>query len=92
MAEDPEFFTDAACLGKDPDWFFEPFLYREGKRVCAQCPVQLDCLEHAFEHGERYGLWGGLSERERRSLRRQHQRNRNQTLVELRERGWSVVG
>ncbi len=41
-----------------------------GKAVCAGCIVQRRCLEDAIEHGERHGIWGGLSERGRRMLRR----------------------
>jgi len=42
---------------------------RRAKSVCAACPVQLQCLEHAIEVDERYGIWGGLNQDERRLLR-----------------------
>ena len=38
------------------------------KRLCLGCPLQTSCLEYAIENGERYGVWGGFSERERRDL------------------------
>jgi WhiB family redox-sensing transcriptional regulator len=43
---------------------------RDPKRVCRSCEVRAECLEYALEHDERFGVWGGLSERERRQLKR----------------------
>ena len=42
---------------------------RRAKSVCAACPVQMQCLEYAIEADERYGIWGGLNQDERRLLR-----------------------
>lgn len=63
----------ANCLGVDPDLFFPErgASTREAKGVCAGCEVRAECLEYALEKGEKFGIWGGLSERERRRLRRQ---------------------
>ena len=63
----------ANCLGVDPDLFFPErgASTREAKGVCGGCEVRLDCLEYALCNGEKFGIWGGLSERERRRLRRQ---------------------
>ena len=63
----------ANCLGVDPDLFFPErgASTREAKAVCRGCEVRLECLEYALEHGEKFGIWGGLSERERRRVRRQ---------------------
>jgi WhiB family redox-sensing transcriptional regulator len=44
---------------------------REAKRVCGGCAVRSECLEAALANDERFGIWGGLSERERRRLRLQ---------------------
>ena len=44
---------------------------RQAKRVCGQCQVRLLCGRYALEHGEKFGVWGGLSETERRRLRSQ---------------------
>jgi WhiB family redox-sensing transcriptional regulator len=41
----------------------------DAKGVCAICPVQASCLDHAMATRERFGIWGGTSERERRRLR-----------------------
>jgi WhiB family redox-sensing transcriptional regulator len=62
----------ANCLGVDPDFFFPErgASTREAKAVCAGCEVRADCLEYALVNGEKFGIWGGLSERERRRIRR----------------------
>ena len=64
---------EANCLGVDPDLFFPErgASTREAKEVCRGCVVRMDCLEYALDNGEKFGIWGGLSERERRRLRRQ---------------------
>ena len=64
---------EANCLGVDPDLFFPErgASTREAKAVCRGCEVRVDCLEYALAHGEKFGIWGGLSERERRRVRRQ---------------------
>ena len=63
----------ANCMGVDPDLFFPErgASTREAKEVCRGCVVREDCLEYALDNGEKFGIWGGLSERERRRLRRQ---------------------
>jgi WhiB family redox-sensing transcriptional regulator len=69
----------ANCLGVDPDLFFPErgASTREAKEVCKGCIVRGECLEYALANGEKFGIWGGLSERERRRLRRQRaQENR----------------
>jgi WhiB family redox-sensing transcriptional regulator len=64
---------DANCLGVDPDLFFPErgASTREAKEVCRGCVVREECLEFALRNGEKFGIWGGLSERERRRIRRQ---------------------
>ncbi len=61
------------CLGVDPDLFFPErgASTREAKEVCRGCVVKDDCLEFALANGEKFGIWGGMSERERRRIRRQ---------------------
>ena len=63
----------ANCLGVDPDLFFPErgASTREAKEVCRGCEVRAECLEFALQNGEKFGIWGGLSERERRRIRRQ---------------------
>lgn len=62
----------ANCMGVDPDLFFPErgASTREAKEVCRGCVVRLDCLEYALDNVEKFGIWGGMSERERRRLRR----------------------
>lgn len=59
---------DALCAQTDPDAFFpeKGGSTKEARRVCYACPVRSECLEYALAHDERFGVWGGLSERERR--------------------------
>jgi hypothetical protein len=47
---------------------------KHAKKICAGCTVNVECLNHALDTGEHYGVWGGTSERERRNLRRQRAR------------------
>ena len=62
----------ALCAQTDPEAFFpeKGGSTREAKRVCLSCDVRGECLEYALAHDERFGIWGGLSERERRRLKR----------------------
>ncbi len=61
---------DALCAQADPEaWFPEKGgSTRLAKRVCRSCNVRAECLDYALEHGERFGIWGGMSERERRRM------------------------
>ena len=72
MADD-EWRRDALCAETDPEAFFpeKGGSTREAKRVCAGCDVKAECLEYALATDERFGIWGGLSERERRRVRLQ---------------------
>ncbi|MGH3866041.1 MAG: WhiB family transcriptional regulator [Pseudonocardiaceae bacterium] len=62
----------ALCAQTDPEAFFpeKGGSTREAKRICAGCEVRAECLEYALTFDERFGIWGGLSERERRKLKR----------------------
>ncbi len=62
----------ALCAQTDPEAFFpeKGGSTREAKRICLGCEVRDECLEYALAHDERFGIWGGLSERERRRLKR----------------------
>jgi len=76
------------CLGVDPDLFFPErgASTREAKEVCRGCEVRIDCLEYALQNGEKFGIWGGMSERERRRIRRQRALDR-QAVVRAVEAG-----
>ena len=62
----------ALCAQTDPEAFFpeKGGSTREAKRICLGCEVRGECLEYALANDERFGIWGGLSERERRRLKR----------------------
>jgi len=64
--------ADALCAQTDPEAFFpeKGGSTRDAKRICSACEVKAECLEYALANDERFGIWGGLSERERRRLRR----------------------
>lgn len=69
-------WTLANCQGLDPEWFF-PAPGRQGlpaaaqaKAVCAGCEIRQDCLDHALDHHEVHGIWGGLTPQARRAMRR----------------------
>ena len=70
--EDRSWQDNANCLGVDPDLFFPErgASTREAKEVCRACIVRVECLEYALMNGEKFGIWGGMSERERRRIRR----------------------
>src|SRR6478672_8500951 len=60
------------CAQTDPEAFFpeKGGSTREAKKVCVGCEVRSECLEYALSNDERFGIWGGLSERERRKLKK----------------------
>jgi len=64
--------AQALCAETGADFFFpEPgSSVREAKRICGMCEMRPACLEYALSNDERFGVWGGLSEKERLQLRR----------------------
>ncbi len=64
--------VDALCAQTDPEAFFpeKGGSTRDAKPICTSCEVKSECLEYALQNDERFGIWGGLSERERRKLRK----------------------
>ncbi len=98
----PTWHADGAC--RRPEHSGVNFFPQRGedarpaKAVCAACPVRTDCLDQALSTGEKHGIWGGLSERERRRIRGQRHREgqpastiagRRRRVVELRADGLS---
>jgi len=67
----------AACRGVDPDIFYpvSDEGAEEAKSICATCSVRQACIEHALAAREREGVWGGLTERERRRIVRQRRKS-----------------
>lgn len=70
--KEADWVDEAVCAETFADAFFpekgEPQHSRAAKQICEQCPVRLPCLQFAVDNQERFGIWGGLSERERRRL------------------------
>lgn len=63
----------ANCRGADADLFFPErgASTRKAKAICGACEAKAECLEFAIQHSEKFGIWGGLSERERRKIRKE---------------------
>lgn len=70
-SNEPTWQDLALCAQTDPEAFFPEVggSTREARRVCRQCPVRAECLQYALENDERFGVWGGLSERERNRMK-----------------------
>ena len=70
--DDEQWQERALCAQTDPEAFFpeKGGSTREAKRICLGCEVKDACLDYALAKDERFGIWGGLSERERRRLKR----------------------
>jgi WhiB family redox-sensing transcriptional regulator len=73
----PSFYKYANCKGVNQDDFFPERGSSTviAKKICGECKVQSECLEYAVERKERFGIWGGKSERERRAIRRERRKN-----------------
>ncbi|MBM6546928.1 WhiB family transcriptional regulator [Janibacter sp. YIM B02568] len=71
-AEEMSWQERSLCAQTDPEAFFpeKGGSTREAKKVCVGCEVRKECLEYALANDERFGIWGGLSERERRKLKK----------------------
>ena len=65
----------ANCRGADPDLFFPErgASTRTAKGICRECQVRPECLEFAIVSSEKFGIWGMMSERERRKIRKERQ-------------------
>jgi WhiB family transcriptional regulator, redox-sensing transcriptional regulator len=63
----------ALCAETDPEVFYpeQGASTRPAKKICRACEVRAECLAYAMETGQRFGIWGGLSENERRRLRQE---------------------
>jgi WhiB family redox-sensing transcriptional regulator len=70
-----DWVEEALCAQVSPEFFFpekgEGDLVRVARQICARCPVQAECLDHALEHEEKFGIWGGMGPVKRKKLRKQ---------------------
>lgn len=84
----PEWQQGAVCAQVDPELFYPP---KGGgatpaKGICGSCDVRLKCLKYALDNNEEFGVWGGLSERERRALKKRQVRGASVQPIRLRQR------
>jgi WhiB family redox-sensing transcriptional regulator len=72
----PSWQSQAACRGLDAEIFHpvDDSQIQLAKSICAMCPIAEQCLEHAIVAREKHGVWGGTTERERRSIIRRRRR------------------
>ena len=63
------------CVGSDPDaMFVRGAAQQDAKIICQKCPVIAECLADALDNRTEFGVWGGMTERERRAMLRRHPR------------------
>lgn len=71
--EDRAWFAQARCATTDPDELFvRGAAQRKAAVICRDCPVVQQCGAHALDNHVKYGVWGGMTERQRRALLKQH--------------------
>lgn len=71
MAWNEDWPTQASCREDHPDALFvQGAAQQQAKTVCFRCPVRAECLAHALDTQTQFGVWGGMTERERRQLLR----------------------
>ena len=86
---------EAACRGADLEVFFpgRGQSAEHARQICASCPVRRPCLDYAISHGITSGIWGGLTERDRRALRSRHvstsRRKRDEAILAADAAGYS---
>jgi WhiB family redox-sensing transcriptional regulator len=85
----------AACRGIELEVFFpgRGESAEAARQVCARCPVRQPCLDYALSHGIVHGIWGGLTERNRRSLRSRYtaaaRRDRDEAILAASAAGYT---
>lgn len=81
--ERPAWVADAACSGQPTEHWYPQRgeSVRHARAICQRCPVRHHCLEHALDSVEKFGMWGGASERERRHIRAARNRAARRTAT-----------
>jgi WhiB family redox-sensing transcriptional regulator len=77
----------AKCRGMEDALFVEASEQKRARTVCSGCPVRFQCLAEALDNRIEWGVWGGMTERERRLLLRQHSGVTNWRSVLVDQRG-----
>ena len=76
--EDQSWAVQAACADSDPDSLFvRGSAQRQARQVCYSCAVRIECLADALNSNTMFGVWGGLTERERRAMVRRFPNERD---------------
>ncbi len=74
FSQDETWAAHALCAGQEPDALFvQGAAQRQVRTRCFACPVRLECLADALQSEANYGVWGGLTERERRAMLRHYE-------------------
>ncbi len=78
----------ANCRGADPDLFFPErgASTRTAKGICRECTVREECLEFAIVSSEKFGIWGAMSERERRKIRKERKAEEERRIAVARRK------
>lgn len=84
----PLWQKEGACRSSDTAVFFPDrgASTKEAKDICNGCPVKEECLDYALMNGEKFGIWGGYSERERRRIKRKLNVTRPEWRSEFKEK------
>lgn len=73
MSFEKDWPIHAVCAGGDPDALFVQGAQQNiAKRICRGCPVRYECLADALDNRIEFGVWGGMTERERRAILKSH--------------------
>jgi WhiB family redox-sensing transcriptional regulator len=90
----PAWASEGACLGADPDIFFphRGADSKPAKAICAGCNVRPQSLDYTLTNAEKHGVWGGLSERERRKLRGERRRQAPRPADPQRQQAQRMAG
>ena len=89
-----EWASQGLCTNVDPDALFvQGAAQQQAKQICVGCPVIAECLADALDNRTEFGVWGGMTERERRALlkRRPEVTSWRPVLEQIRSRGSQVA-
>lgn len=79
LLQRPDWMADAHCRGLDPNLFYPTHrgdANPVAQATCNACPVRDQCRQYAIDNGERHGIWGGTTDKQRRATRRTQRVNR----------------
>jgi hypothetical protein len=84
----------ARCADMDPEFFFMPETEELARSTCMMCPIRHECLQHAIDNKIEFGVWGGMSDKDRRNIKFRRHRvkcpNCNSVMVDQTRKGIEV--